>query len=137
MRKINEIIVHCSDTPEGRHVTVDEIRKWHTQERGWSDIGYHYVVYLDGTVHEGRPVKIPGAHCKGHNSNSIGICYVGGADCKDTRTEDQKDALVDLLVYLKTEYPEVTIHGHRDFSDKCCPSFDATTEYENVSNMWK
>ena len=135
MREITEIIVHCSDTPAGRHTTVEEIREWHLA-RGWSDIGYHYVIYLDGTVHEGRPVERIGSHCKGHNKSSIGVAYIGGKDNVDTRTEDQKDALVDLLVYLKTEYPKVRIYGHRDFSEKYCPSFDATKEYENVSNMW-
>lgn len=136
MREITEIIVHCTDTPKDRHTTVEEIRTWHLQ-RGFEDIGYHYVVYLDGTVHEGRPVNISGAHCKGHNSRSIGVAYVGGKDNIDTRTEEQQEALVDLLVYLKTEYPKVRIYGHRDFSDKYCPSFDATKEYENISNQWE
>jgi N-acetylmuramoyl-L-alanine amidase len=136
MREITEIIVHCSDTPEGRHTTVEEIREWHL-DRGWSDIGYHYVIYLDGTVHEGRPVERIGSHCLGHNSDSIGVCYIGGKDNVDTRTEDQREAMVDLLVYLKTTYPKARIYGHRDFSKKYCPSFDATKEYENISNMWE
>ena len=136
MREITEIIVHCSDTPAGRHTTVEEIRTWHL-ERGWEDIGYHYVIYLDGTVHEGRPVNIVGSHCYGHNKRSIGVAYIGGKDNVDTRTEDQRDALVDLLVYLKTTYPKARIYGHRDFSEKYCPSFDATKEYENISNMWE
>lgn len=136
MRKISEIILHCSDTPAGREVTVDDIRRWHVDERGWSDIGYHYVVYLDGTVHEGRPEAIQGAHCRGHNKQSIGICYIGGGSGEDTRTEEQKDALVDLLLILKTKYPDAKIYGHRDFSNKQCPSFDATKEYANISNRW-
>lgn len=135
MREITEIIVHCSDTPEGRHTTVEEIREWHLA-RGWSDIGYHYVIYLDGTVHEGRPVERTGSHCLGHNKCSIGVAYIGGKDNVDTRTEEQREAMVDLLVYLKTTYPKARIYGHRDFSEKYCPSFDATKEYENVSNMW-
>ena len=140
MREINKVIVHCTATPEGRHTTVEDIRRWH-KEKGWSDIGYHYVIYLDGTVHEGRPVERSGAHCKGHNKTSIGIAYVGGIDkdtfkAKDTRTDEQREALVDMLEYLKTTYPKVTIYGHRDFSEKACPSFDAKKEYENVSNMW-
>jgi len=136
MREINEIIVHCSDTPAGRHTTVEEIRQWHL-DRGWSDIGYHFVIYLDGTVHEGRPVERIGSHCKGHNKFSIGVCYIGGKDNVDTRTEEQREAMVDLLVYLKTTYPKARIYGHRDFSEKYCPSFDATKEYENISNMWE
>lgn len=136
MREITEIIVHCSDTPAGRHTTVEEIRQWHL-DRGWSDIGYHYVIYLDGTVHEGRPVERIGSHCKGHNKRSIGVAYIGGGKGIDTRTEEQREAMVDLLVYLKTTYPKARIYGHRDFSEKYCPSFDATKEYENISNMWQ
>ena len=91
MREIKKIIVHCADTPEGRDVRTAEIKRWHTEERGWSDIGYHWVVELDGSLHAGRPEEVSGAHCKGHNSDSIGICYVGGSDAsgnpKDTRTQ--------------------------------------------------
>ena len=98
MRTINEIIVHCTATPEGKDYTVDDITRWH-KERGFKTIGYHYVVYRDGSVHEGRPLAEVGAHCKGHNAHSIGVCYVGGltADgrkAKDTRTLDQKKASV-------------------------------------------
>ena len=139
MREINRIIVHCTATPENRVVTVEDVRQWH-KARGWSDIGYHIMIYLDGTVHEGRPIERSGAHCKGQNKNSIGIAYVGGVDKdmnpKDTRTEEQKEALVDMLSYYKTKYPKLEIFGHRDFSSKACPSFDATKEYENITNMW-
>ena len=140
MKKINKVIVHCTATPEGRHTTVEDVRRWHL-DRGWSDIGYHYLVYLDGTVHEGRPMEIQGAHTKGQNKNSIGIAYVGGIDkvnfkAKDTRTEEQKEALVDLLEFFKIANPEVTIHGHYEFASKACPCFDAKTEYENITNMW-
>ena len=141
MREIKKIIIHCSATPEGRHVTVDDIRRWHMKPvskggRGWSDIGYHYVIYLDGTVHPGRPVEKTGAHCTGQNANSIGICYVGGLDAngkaKDTRTGEQKTALRLLVATLKSKYPGVTVHGHREFAAKACPSFDAKTEYRNL-----
>jgi N-acetylmuramoyl-L-alanine amidase len=139
MREINRIIVHCTATPENRVVTVEEVRQWH-KARGWSDIGYHIMIYLDGTVHEGRPIERSGAHCKGQNKNSIGIAYVGGVDKdmnpKDTRTEEQKEALCNILEHYKTKYPKVEIFGHRDFSSKACPSFDATKEYENITNMW-
>ena len=140
MRKIDKVIVHCTATPEGRYTTVEDVRRWH-KVQGWSDIGYHYIVYLDGTVHEGRPVELVGAHCKGHNTGSIGIAYVGGIDAihlqaKDTRTIEQKIALVDMLSYFKTAYPTVRIYGHRDFATKACPSFDAKTEYKDISNMW-
>ena len=140
MRTINKVIVHCTATPECRHTTVEDVRRWHL-DRGWSDIGYHYLVYLDGTVHEGRPIEIQGAHTKGQNKNSIGIAYVGGIDKdtfkpKDTRTDEQKEALVDMLEFFKIAYPEITIHGHNEFASKACPCFDAKTEYENITNMW-
>ena len=136
MRTINEIIVHCTATPEGKDYTVDDITRWH-KERGFKTIGYHYVVYRDGSVHEGRPLAEVGAHCKGHNAHSIGVCYVGGltADgrkAKDTRTLEQKEALVLLLVRLKTQFPMAKIHGHSDFAAKECPSFDATREYAGI-----
>ncbi len=141
LREISKIIVHCTATPEGRHTTVEDVRRWHL-DRGWSDIGYHFLVYLDGSVHEGRPLEIQGAHCRGQNKNSIGIAYVGGIDKvnfkpKDTRTEEQKEALVDMLEFFKIAHPEAVIYGHRDFANKACPSFDATKEYDNITNMWK
>lgn len=138
MRNINLIIVHCSATPEGRNVAVADFDRWH-RERGFDGIGYHYVVYIDGSVHEGRPLNKVGAHCKGHNAHSIGICYIGGVDLngkpKDTRTLAQKDALVNLLMRLKRRFPKAVIRGHRDFAAKACPSFDATKEYAGISNV--
>lgn len=136
MRRINEIIVHCSATPKGRDFTVADITNWHKQ-RGFKTIGYHYVVYRDGSVHVGRPVEQVGAHCVGHNANSIGVCYIGGLAAngktpEDTRTIAQKDALVLLLNKLKRDFPLATIHGHRDFARKACPSFDATKEYKGL-----
>lgn len=138
MRKINEIIVHCSATKEGQFVSVDTIRQWHLK-RGWSDIGYHFVIYLDGSVHEGRPLSKVGAHTIGHNANSIGICYVGGMNkeytkAKDTRTDAQKESLKDLLISFKEKYKDIKIYGHRDFANKACPSFDATSEYKWISD---
>ena len=144
-RNITEIIVHCTATPEGRAHTVDDIRKWH-RDRGWADIGYHYVVYIDGSIHNGRDVDIVGAHCNvgGHNQHSIGVCYVGGCENKpgvsaskqkekDTRTEKQKLALLQLLIELRMRYPKAKIYGHRDFDKrKSCPSFDARKEYEKL-----
>lgn len=72
-RQVNKIIVHCTATPEGRDVTVDEIRRWHVEEKNWSDIGYHWIVTLNGTLERGRPEHIQGAHAKGFNKNSIGL----------------------------------------------------------------
>ena len=133
MRKITEIIVHCSDTVEGTQWTVDDLRKWH-KDRGWLDIGYHYVVYLDGSVHRGRNEEVVGAHCVGHNAHSIGVCYIGGKEAgtfraKDTRTPAQKEALLRLLIDLVCRYPDAEIYGHRDFANRKCPCFDARKEY--------
>lgn len=133
-RYIDELIVHCSATPAGKDYTVDTIRDWHVKGNGWSDIGYHYVIYRDGSIHPGRNVNIAGAHTTNHNSRSIGICYIGGMDKnnknpEDTRTPEQKEALVKLLRKLLKEYPGSTIHGHREYANKACPSFDAKAEY--------
>lgn len=135
-RSIKEVIVHCSATPEGKDFTVADIKRWHLA-RGFSDIGYHYVIYRDGSIHIGRDESIIGAHCTGHNTNSIGVCYIGGCVSngktpKDTRTLQQKQSLVKLLKELKTKYPQASIHSHRDFANKACPSFDATKEYSSL-----
>lgn len=135
-RTINEIIVHCSATPEGKDYTVEDITKWHIQ-RGFSTIGYHYVIYRDGTIRNGRNVNIAGAHCTGHNTHSIGVCYIGGLTAsgktaKDTRTKEQKISLEWLLKSLKDVYPNATIHGHREYARKACPCFDAKDEYKDL-----
>lgn len=149
-RKITEIIVHCSATPEGKDYTVDDIRRWHKQ-RGYSDVGYHYIVYRNGQLVQGRDVNIIGAHASGHNAHSIGICYIGGMSADNTRPEDtrtlrQKGRLLSLLVDLRKLYPNARIIGHRDLSEdkngdgiiepsewmKACPSFDAKSEYHRI-----
>ena len=137
MREINKIIVHCSATREGENFDVAEIRKWHVEGRGWSDIGYHFYIDLHGEIHKGRDIAKIGAHCKGHNRNSIGICYCGGVEAdgktpKDTRNVEQKEALLAVLRTLKAMYPNAVIHSHKDFANKACPSFNATNEYENL-----
>ncbi len=81
MRKIKYLVVHCSATQEGRHIPTSEIQRWHLK-RGWSDIGYHAVVELDGSVHDGRPEERIGAGVKGYNKNSLHICYIGGYEAK-------------------------------------------------------
>lgn len=136
MRKINKIVVHCTDTPAGRPHTVADIDRWHKQKR-YRCIGYHWVVYLDGSQHVGRPEREIGAHVRGHNGDSIGVVYVGGrsADMKrneDTRTPAQKAGLLSLLKELKKRYPDAYICGHRDLAARDCPCFDAKTEYRDV-----
>ena len=136
MREINKIIIHCSATREGENFEVAEIRKWHLA-RGFNDIGYHFYIDLYGEIHKGRDISKIGAHCKGHNRNSIGICYCGGVEAdgktpKDTRYDCQKESLIAVLRTLKAMYPNAVIHSHNDFANKACPSFNATKEYENI-----
>ena len=155
-RRIDYIAVHCTATPEGRDLTVEQIRKQH-KSQGWADVGYHYIIYRDGTVNIGRDVDVSGAHVSGYNANSIGVSYVGGLEnrpgvaysqlkAKDTRTEAQKASLMALLMDLRKLYPKAKIQGHRDFSPdrnhdgvispdewvKDCPSFDAKFAYRNI-----
>lgn len=135
-RNIKEIIIHCSATPEGKDFTVSDIKEWHLQ-RGFSDIGYHWIVYRDGTIVSGRPESISGAHCVGHNSISIGVCYIGGCASdgktpKDTRTDAQKNSLIKLLRELKKKYPKTKIYPHYKFVNKACPSFNAEKEYSSL-----
>ncbi len=128
MREINEIILHCAATPEGRDFTVGDIDRWHRQ-RKFDGIGYHYVIYRDGSVHKGRAVERRGAHCTGHNAHSIGVCYIGGCAAdgktpKDTRTPAQRASLEKLVKELLRQYPGATVHGHNEFAAKACPSFN-------------
>ena len=133
MRRIDKIIIHCSATPEGKDFTARQIRDWHVNGNGWSDIGYHFVIRLDGSVEPGRPLERVGAHTKGQNAHSIGICLIGGMDAenklpKDTRTPEQRAALVALVKDLKALFPSATVHGHNEFANKACPSFNVQTD---------
>ena len=137
MRKINKIIIHCTATPEGREHDVADIRRWHLK-RGFNDIGYHYLIHIDGTIEEGRPINKQGAHCSKQNKGSIGLCYVGGMSkdmkkAKDTRTQAQKDSLIKLMHELIYKYnKDMTIHGHNEYANKACPSFNVQEEYANL-----
>ena len=127
MRTITEIIIHCTATRPDTNCTVESIRRYH-KSLGWHDIGYHYVIYPDGSVHSGRPLEEVGAHCPGHNAQSIGIAYVGGLDADgyatDTRTEAQRIALFQLVRNLMEEHPITSIHGHNEYANRACPCFD-------------
>lgn len=149
MRSIKHIVIHCSATKEGKYFEAEDINRWH-KKRGWKGIGYHYVVLLDGSIELGRDIRQRGAHVKGFNNHSIGICYIGGLNkhskAKDTRTTAQKLALFCLVENLKEQFPNAEVLGHRDFSEdknnnkiidpsefmKDCPCFDAKTEYKNI-----
>lgn len=145
-RRVNKIILHCTATPEGRDVTVEQLRSMHTAPvskggRGWSDIGYHYVVYRDGSVHAGRDVNIVGAHCQGQNTCSIGVVYVGGCDremkAKDTRTEEQKQGMRRLVKRLLMLYGLGTgnVKGHYEYANKACPCFDMDEERREIEKI--
>lgn len=132
MRNIKEIIIHCTATREGTKVIVADVDRWH-RAMGFDGIGYHYLIGLQGEVWKGRPEEKAGAHTVGHNSISIGVCYVGGLDRngkpKDTRTAHQKASLKALVKELQGRYPGATVHGHREFANKACPCFDVSKEF--------
>ena len=136
-RDIEFIAIHCAATKPSMTVDRERIKGWHLK-RGFSDIGYHFYIRQDGSLEFGRPIYKTGAHVAGYNSVSVGVCYEGGIDEEgeafDTRTPQQKRAIVDLLTELKVNYPKAIIQGHKDFPKvyKACPSFDAKSEYENL-----
>lgn len=131
MRQINFIIIHCADTPADMDIGAEEIRRWHVEERGFSDIGYHHVIRRDGTVEPGRDERRIGAHAYGRNEDSIGVCMVGGKpDCNFTAA--QWSALENLVRELLNRYSSAQVIGHRDVSDKTCPNFDAKAWAESL-----
>lgn len=129
MRELKEIILHCTATKEGQDYSVEQVRRWHL-DRGFNDIGYHFLIRLDGTVEAGRPLETVGAHCKGHNANSIGIAYVGGVgkngSPKDTRTLPQREAMRRLVYDLKQHFEGIEVHCHNEYSTKACPCFSVS-----------
>ncbi len=149
MRTIDRIVVHCSATRSGTDLLPDALDRMHRQ-RGFNGTGYHFYIRRDGTVVTARPIEKIGAHAKGYNAHSVGICYEGGLNrqgkAMDTRTEEQKESLASLIVWLKSKYPDSVVCGHRDLSPdlngngmiepnewiKMCPCFDAQAEYENL-----
>jgi N-acetyl-anhydromuramyl-L-alanine amidase AmpD len=152
-RYIKYIVIHCSATKEGQRVTEADIEQWHSKRFkriGGKHIGYHILIYADGTIVHTKKIEYTGQHVAGNNANSIGICYIGGLDkngkARDTRTPRQKKALVKVLTDLKRDYPHAVICGHRDLSPdlngngiiepqeymKDCPCFNAIDEYKNI-----
>ena len=137
MRNIDKLIIHCSATREcDDSVNASVIDRWH-KARGWKGCGYHFIVLIDGTNETGMMIDKVGAHVKGMNKSSIGICYIGGLERdgktpKDTRTPEQKESLLLLIKTLNKIYPEATLHGHNEFSNKACPSFDVQSQYKNI-----
>lgn len=128
MRKISEIILHCSAVKPGQTSSARQIDEWH-RRRGWRAIGYHYVIRRDGTIERGRDESDVGAYCMGHNTTSLGICYEGGLDedgnPADTRTAAQKHSMEALLQDLLARYPQAMVYGHHHFDPgKACPCFE-------------
>ena len=136
MRDIRRVIIHCSATREGQDISAETIRRWHTSSpRNWSDIGYHFVIELDGTIKKGRDIDEKGSHTKGENYDSIGVCYIGelerdGKTPKDTMTEMQDISMLELIKSLRLIFGELSIHGHNEYSSKACPSFQVQEKYE-------
>lgn len=133
MRELKRIIFHCSATEDGKDYTVETIRRWHTSPpRNWRDIGYHYVIYRDGSIHQGRPIDQQGAHTRGENADSVGICYIGGVrdgKATDTMTMYQEIAWLKLVHSLRTVFGPLSIHGHNEYANKACPSFIVKEKY--------
>ena len=138
MKDVLYIVVHCTATRLSQRVTIDDIDRWH-KARGFAQCGYHWYIDREGTIKEGRPEKLAGAHVRHYNQHAIGVCYEGGLDekgrPKDTRTPEQKAALWFLLEDLKKDYPNAKIVGHRDFPNvaKQCPCFDVQEEYSDLN----
>lgn len=137
MRSIDKIIIHCSATKPHQDIGADEIRSWHVEDNGWDDIGYHFVIRRNGVVEAGRALESPGAHTKGHNAQSIGLCLVGGLDTRgraeNNFTAAQWVTLERMARDLTARFPAATVHGHRDFAPKDCPCFDAGSWWAEVS----
>lgn len=137
MRAINEIILHCAATPPDMDIGAAEIDQWH-KGRGWRGVGYHYVIRRNGAVEDGRPEEEAGAHVKGRNANSIGVCLVGGKGSNekdapgDHYTPAQLASLRRLLRDLRARFPRATIHGHNEFAAKACPGFTVADHLPDI-----
>ena len=135
LRRVTKIIVHYSATPVSHRWTVERVRKCHL-EKGWSDIGYHWVVDREGVVWEGRPESLQGAHCRDYNRESIGVCWLGGLDGNGTPvgniTKAQTRSMEELLRQLHRRYPDALLYGHRDLAATKCPMLDAREMWGHV-----
>ena len=137
MRTITLIVIHCSAVRPDQTSSAAQIDTWHRRRGFHLGIGYHYVIRRNGEIEPGRPEYMVGAHCRNHNAHSIGICYEGGLDIRgqpaDTRTLEQKLAMLHLLEVLHRRYPKALILGHHDLNPgKPCPNFDAAREYASI-----
>lgn len=136
-RPIKSVLLHCSATKPTQKVTVEDINDWH-RARGWDGIGYHYVIYRDGSIHTGRQLDVQGAHAIGFNKKSIGVCYIGGIDkdgeWQDNMTKKQEAAFRDLYKSLCTVFgSKLNLYGHNDLTPaKACPSFKVKSKFKDL-----
>ena len=143
MRKITEIFIHCSATKPQWMITssaeqkTEEIRRWHVEENGWRDIGYHFIIDRNGDIVKGRPIEQAGAHARNHNANSISSCLIGGwggaatDQFEEHFTELQRQALWGLLDDLTPKFPDAKIRGHNEVAAKACPCFNVSEFIKN------
>lgn len=137
MRKIDTIVIHCTATMPGQSVTIDDVRRWHVDGNGWSDVGYHALITLDGKLQFGRDISRIGAGVKGHNKNTVHVAYVGGCDedgkpC-DTINAQQIGALHGYVAGVVTVLGPMAVKGHNDFTDeKACPSFNVAEKFPKL-----
>ena len=154
MREIKSVILHCTATTLDKVLTVKEVRKWHVQGRGWSDIGYHFLIHQDGTIERGRHIDKVGAHTWGNNYGSVGVAYCGGVvkksktildkekgkdksryTPKDTMTKEQEKAFRDLFGMLEVFFGELKLSGHNNHTNaKACPSFKMRDKFGDLIN---
>ena len=136
MRPLDKIILHSTATTVKHKLDVAEIRRWHVKGRGWSDIGYHFVILQDGTIQRGRDIRKVGAHALNNNATSIGVAYCGGVDsekkAKDTMTKAQETAFRQLVWSLRTIFGDLAIIGHNDVSTTSCPSFKVKDKFADL-----
>ena len=146
-RKIDLIVIHCTDTRATQSYTVEQLQRDH-ERRGFGKYpGYHLYIRRDGTLYNTRPLQLKGCHVAGYNAHSIGVCYEGGKSeegrmkseegrmkSEDNRTEVQKVVLREVLLELRKSFPEARIVGHHDLNPaKACPCFDARREYASLT----
>lgn len=124
MREINLVVIHCSDSDNPKHDNIETVRKWHVEERGWSDIGYHYFIQSNGNVYRGRNESVIGSHVRGHNARSIGICLSGSKLFTDAQFRALKTLVTAICKKYKLDI-KTQVKGHKDLQPgKTCPNFN-------------
>lgn len=143
IEKVDFIAIHSSATKASQNITIEDVRRWHTEPpRNWDDVGYHIFIRRDGTIEFGRPFDVRGAHVKGSNSNSLGVCLAGGLG-DDGEPENnfepvQFSSLTQVLDALNILFPGAKVRGHKDFpnTDTACPSFDVKAWLATEDRDW-